>query len=69
MNVQTDQRMLLGDSKEPIVLFRCWAFNVFNELENRNKCSVEIYKYLKSQLSNTSYDKYAHSSPKTDGNL
>ena len=54
----TNQRITIGeDSKSPILLFRCWSFNVFDNMELRNSSSIEIYNFFKNEFPSLKVDK------------
>lgn len=56
-NLKTNQRVTLADSSAtPSILFRCWSFSVFDNLQMRNKTNEFVYKYLKQCFPNFSYN-------------
>lgn len=56
-NLKTNQRISSGDNpKNPVILFRCWSFSVFNNVDKRYTINEFIYKYLKQCFPDISYD-------------
>jgi hypothetical protein len=56
--LHTNQRITVGsDNKSPIILFRVWSFNVFDNMDVRNRSSIDIYNFFKGEFPSLKVDK------------